>query len=179
MCTYVQLLVFREHEGPRGSLKRAQRPSVTHRALVWFLPRVSAHVNHQHVLSFEGLLLPRTVLPAAHELLLLSVDVVVIDVLWDTHTERNERIFWGELSTKRLLRCSRFYVSVEIRLISGNLKGFYAAAEESLIGNTKTVCDSGNEHGLKSEIRQLSKNYFLLKEITFFLAFSTSFILLL
>lgn len=100
-----------------------QRPSVTHRALVWFLPRVSAHVNHQHVLSFEGLLLPRTVLPAAHELLLLSVDVVVIDVLWDTHTQRNERVFWGELSTKRLPRCSRFNVSVEIHLISGNLKG--------------------------------------------------------
>lgn len=123
MCAYVQLLVFREHEGPCGSLKRAQRPSVTHRALVWFLPRVSAHVNHQHVLSFEGLLLPRTVLPAAHELLLLSVDVVVIDVLWDTHTQRNERVFWGELSTKRLSRCSRFNVFVEIRLISGNLKG--------------------------------------------------------
>lgn len=96
MCAYVQLLVFRKHEGPCGSLKRAQRPSVTHRALVWFLPRVSAHVNHQHVLSFEGLLLPRTVLPAAHELLLLSVDVVVIDVLWDTHTHREMRGFSGE-----------------------------------------------------------------------------------
>lgn len=58
--------------------------SITHRALVWFLPRVSAHVNHQHVLGFEGLLLPRTVVPAAHKLLLFSVDVVIIDVLWDT-----------------------------------------------------------------------------------------------
>lgn len=56
----------------------------THRALVRFLPRVAAHVNHQHVLSFEGLLLPRTLVPAAHELLLLSMDVVVIDVLGDT-----------------------------------------------------------------------------------------------
>lgn len=87
---HVQLSVFRECElppsgGPSGPMG-APRPSVTHRALVWFLPCVSAHVNHQHVLSFEGLLLPRTVLPAAHKLLLLSVDVVIIDVLWDTHT---------------------------------------------------------------------------------------------
>lgn len=58
--------------------------SFTHRALVRFLPRVPAHVNHQHVLSFEGLLFPRTLVPAAHELLLLPVDVVIIDVLWDT-----------------------------------------------------------------------------------------------
>lgn len=78
--------VFRECE-PVG----APRPSVTHRALVWFLPCVSAHVNHQHVLSFEGLLLPRTVVPAAHKLLLLSVDVVIIDVLWDTHTHTHTR----------------------------------------------------------------------------------------
>lgn len=73
----------------------APRPSFTHRALVWFLPRVPPHVNHQHVLSFEGLLLPRTVVPAAHELLLLPVDVVIIDVLWDTHARTNE-CFSGE-----------------------------------------------------------------------------------
>lgn len=89
---HVQLPVFRESElTPSGGPSRpvgAPRPSVTHRALVWFLPCVSAHVNHQHVLSFEGLLLPRTVLPAAHKLLLLSVDVVIIDVLWDTHMQR-------------------------------------------------------------------------------------------
>lgn len=58
--------------------------SFTHRALVRFLPRVSAHVNHQHVLRFEGLLFARTLVPAAHELLLLPVDVVIIDVLGDT-----------------------------------------------------------------------------------------------
>lgn len=60
---------------------------VTHSALVWLLPSVPAHVNHQHVLSLEGLLLPRALAPAAHKLLLLSVDVVVIDVLQtQTHT---------------------------------------------------------------------------------------------
>lgn len=62
--------------------------SLTHRALVRFLPRVPAHVNHQHVLSFEGLLFPRTLVPAAHELLLLPVDVVIIDVLWDAATHK-------------------------------------------------------------------------------------------
>lgn len=67
-----------------GEESREAARRFTHRALVWFLPRVAAHVNHQHVLSFEGLLLPRTLLPATHELLLLPVDVVVIDVLRDT-----------------------------------------------------------------------------------------------
>lgn len=89
LCVCV-LPVFRECVSPPVG---APRPSVTHRALVWFLPCVSAHVNHQHVLSFEGLLLPRTVVPAAHELLLLSVDVVIIDVLWDTHTHTEMRGF--------------------------------------------------------------------------------------
>lgn len=45
------------------------------------LPCVTPHVDHQHVLSLEGLLLARTLLPAAHKLLLLTVDVVVVDVL--------------------------------------------------------------------------------------------------
>ena len=50
-------------------------------ALVRLLPGVSAHVDHQHVLGLEGLLLPGTLVPAAHKLLLLPVDVVVVDVL--------------------------------------------------------------------------------------------------
>lgn len=54
---------------------------VTHSALVRFLPGVSAHMNHQHVLRFKGLLFARALLPAAHKLLLLPVDVFVIDVL--------------------------------------------------------------------------------------------------
>lgn len=45
------------------------------------LPGVTSHVDHQHVLGLEGLLLARTLLPATHELLLLAVDVVVVDVL--------------------------------------------------------------------------------------------------
>jgi len=52
-----------------------------YRALVRLLPGVPAHVDHQHVLSLEGLLLPGTLVPAAHKLLLLPVDVVVVDVL--------------------------------------------------------------------------------------------------
>lgn len=45
------------------------------------LPGVASHVDHQHVLCLEGLLLARTLLPATHKLLLLAVDVVVVDVL--------------------------------------------------------------------------------------------------
>lgn len=52
-----------------------------HRAFVRLLTRVPAHVDHQHVLGLEGLLLSRAGLPAAHELLLLPVDVLVVDVL--------------------------------------------------------------------------------------------------
>lgn len=55
--------------------------SSAHRALVRLLARVPAHVHHQHVLRLEGLLLPRAGLPAAHELLLLPVDVLIVDVL--------------------------------------------------------------------------------------------------
>lgn len=50
-------------------------------AFMRLLPRVAPHVDHQHVLRLEGLLLAGTFLPAAHELLLLAVDVVVVDVL--------------------------------------------------------------------------------------------------
>lgn len=50
------------------------------------LPRVAPHVDHQHVLSLEGLLLARALLPATYKLLLLAVDVVVVDVLWRQST---------------------------------------------------------------------------------------------
>lgn len=53
----------------------------THSALVWLLSRVSAHMNHQHVLGFKWPLFPRAFLPVTHKLLLLSVDVLVVDVL--------------------------------------------------------------------------------------------------
>lgn len=52
-----------------------------HRALVRLLTRVPAHVDDQHVLGLEGLLLSRAGLPAAHELLLLPVDVLVVNML--------------------------------------------------------------------------------------------------
>lgn len=53
----------------------------TYRALVRLLASVPPHVDHQHILRFEGLLLPRAGLPAAHELLLLPVDMLIVDVL--------------------------------------------------------------------------------------------------
>lgn len=52
-----------------------------HRALVWLLACVSAHVDHQHVLGFEGPQLPGAAPPMAHELLPLPVDVLTVDVL--------------------------------------------------------------------------------------------------
>ena len=68
-----------------GSLDLGRDPElgegVPHRALMWLLARVSAHVHHQHVLGFEGFLLSRTVEPPAHKLLLLSMDVVIIYML--------------------------------------------------------------------------------------------------
>lgn len=42
---------------------------------------MSAHVDHQHVLCLEGLLLTRAFLPPTHKLLLFTVDVVIVDVL--------------------------------------------------------------------------------------------------
>lgn len=50
-----------------------------------------AHVDHQHVLCLEGLLLSRAFLPPAHKLLLLPVDVVIVDVL-----EKKMRVFKPE-----------------------------------------------------------------------------------
>lgn len=50
---------------------------------------MSAHVDYQHVLCLEGLLFSGAFLPTAHKLLLLSVDVVVVDVLrGDKDTEK-------------------------------------------------------------------------------------------
>lgn len=46
-----------------------------------FLARVSAHVDDQHVLSFEGFLFAGAFLPAADETLFIGVNVVVVDVL--------------------------------------------------------------------------------------------------
>lgn len=40
-----------------------------------------AHVDHQHVLRLKGLLLSRAIVPSTHKLLLLSMDVVIVDVL--------------------------------------------------------------------------------------------------
>lgn len=48
---------------------------------MWLLARVSAHVDHQHVLGFEGPQLPGAAPPVAHELLPLPVDVLAVDVL--------------------------------------------------------------------------------------------------
>lgn len=63
-----------------------------HRALVRLLTRVPAHVNNQHVLGLEGLLLSGAGLPAAHELLLFSVDVLIVDMLEDGKTRQGREV---------------------------------------------------------------------------------------
>lgn len=61
----------------------------THSAFVRLLTSMSPHMHHQHVLSFEGFLLPGAIEPSAHKLLLLTVDMVVIDMLeWEKERER-------------------------------------------------------------------------------------------
>lgn len=40
-----------------------------------------AHVDHQHVLGLEGLLLSGAFLPPAHKLFLFPMNVVIVDVL--------------------------------------------------------------------------------------------------
>ena len=46
-----------------------------------FFSRVPPHVHHEHVLGFEGFLLPRAVFPLADERLLVRPDMIVIEVL--------------------------------------------------------------------------------------------------
>ena len=41
------------------------------------LPRVPPHVDHQHVLGLEGLLVSGAVLPLTNETLLVCMDVVI------------------------------------------------------------------------------------------------------
>lgn len=53
----------------------------THSALVWLLSCVSAHMNNQHILGFERPLFSRALLPVTYKLLLLSVDVLIVNVL--------------------------------------------------------------------------------------------------
>lgn len=70
-----------------------------HRALVWLLARVSAHVDHQHVLGFEGPQLPGAAPPVAHELLPLPVDVLAVDVLREEVQRFSEALLCLETQT--------------------------------------------------------------------------------
>lgn len=64
----------------------------THSALVWLLPRVSSHMNHQHILGFERPLFSRALLPVTHKLLLFAVDVLVVDVLFVTNDKKQMHV---------------------------------------------------------------------------------------
>ena len=60
---------------------KEEKGDVTHRALVWLLPGVPAHVNDEHVLCLERLFLAAAFPPLTDKRLLVCVDVVVRNVL--------------------------------------------------------------------------------------------------
>ena len=62
-------------------MQHRRGPRTTYRALVRFLSRVAPHVDDEHVLRLEGLLLPRAASPLAHEDLLVHGDVIVVQML--------------------------------------------------------------------------------------------------
>ena len=66
---------------------------LTYRASVWFLPSVPSHMDDQHVLSLEWLLLPRAIFPLTNERLLVSPNVVIVQML-----KRNENIEIGNVT---------------------------------------------------------------------------------
>lgn len=81
-------------------------PEARHyRAFVRLLAGVAPHVDHQHVLRLEGLLLSRALVPAAHKLLLLAVDVLVVDVL---RRRRRVTVVSTESADRKQLIHSRF-----------------------------------------------------------------------
>lgn len=87
-----------------GSLDLGRAPElgegVPHRALMWLLARVSAHVHHQHVLGFEGPQLPGAAPPMAHELLPLSMDVLTVDVLREKMQRLSEVPYTPEIQNR-------------------------------------------------------------------------------
>ena len=50
-------------------------------ALMRLFSRVPSHVNHQHVLSFEGFFLPGAILPLADKGLFTITNMVVVQML--------------------------------------------------------------------------------------------------
>ena len=54
---------------------------LTYCASMRLFTRMPPHVNDQHVLSLEGLFLPRAAPPLTHERLLVGPDVILVQVL--------------------------------------------------------------------------------------------------
>ena len=70
-----------KEEKAKEGAKDKEKEDWTHRALVWLLPGVPAHMNDEHVLCLERLLLATALPPLADKRLLVCVDVVVRNVL--------------------------------------------------------------------------------------------------
>ena len=54
---------------------------LTYSAFVWLLASVTAHVDNQHILSFEGFLLSGAAIPVTSEVLAIFFDVITVDML--------------------------------------------------------------------------------------------------
>jgi hypothetical protein len=65
----------------RSVYRGINKQIVAYCASMWLFSRVPPHVDDEHVLRLEGLLLPAAVLPLADERLLVQADVVVVQVL--------------------------------------------------------------------------------------------------
>ncbi len=96
-----------------------------YRALVRFFPSMPAHVDHQHVLCLEGLLLSRAFLPPTHKLLLLPMDVVIVDVLEKTMTELKSK------QPMNWIKCNVMLLGLQITCCSA--WGNFSAAQEANI----------------------------------------------
>ena len=52
-----------------------------YRAFMWFLSCMSSHMYDQHILGLKWLLFPTTLAPPTHKCLLVSLDMVLVDML--------------------------------------------------------------------------------------------------
>ena len=94
-------------------MRLSRRRRLTHRALVGFFSSVSSHVDNQHVLRLERLLLSTALSPLADERLLVCVDVVVRNVL-------QIRIFYQKLAKMKIYEGQRAAKGAEIKILAGD-----------------------------------------------------------
>ena len=75
-----------------------------YRAVMRLFSCVPSHVNDQHVLRLEGLLLPGAALPLTHEGLLVAADVLVVQVLQHSYLVLKKLLNFGATSLTQVLQ---------------------------------------------------------------------------